>query len=381
VLKTFKYRLYPTKQQQCLLDERLEECRWLYNHLLAVRRDEWEQRQESSRYYDQPMNLPALKVERPVLAGVHSQVLQNVAVRIDLAFKAFFRRCKAGETPGYPRFRGQGRYASIAFPQVPVGCLLDAEERRVRIANVGQVKVLLHRPLQGTPETMAITRSSAGKWYICFSYERIEPAPLSATGQQVGVDVGLKTFATLSDGKTSANPGFFRCAEHTLAKAQRRLSKEEKGTPARAKRRRVVARMYERTAWQRGDFAHQHSRRSVNQCDVIAVEDLSVNRMVHSHCLAKSIHDAAWSQLAALLSYKAAWAVRKQVAVNSAYTSQDCSRCGHRKTDLILSDRTHVCSRCGVALDRDLNAGLNILGVGLHTLGLAPRSSRMSAGE
>ena len=146
--------------------------------------------------------------------------------------------------------------------------------------------------------------------------------------------MGLKTFATLSDGQEIANPRFFRREEHALAKVQRRLSKEEKGTPERAKRRRVVARVHERTRWRRGDFTHQHSRRIVNQFDLIAVEDLSVNRMVHNHCLAKSIHDAAWSQFADLLSYKAAWAGRRYVAVNPAYTSQDCSQCGHRKTAL-----------------------------------------------
>ncbi len=119
--KTFKYRLYPNKQQQRLLEEQLEECRWLYNHLLAARRDAWEQRQESVRLYDQQATLPALKAERPPLAAVQSQVLQNVAVRIDLAFQAYFRRVRTGETPGYPRFRGKGRYDSITYPTSPGG--------------------------------------------------------------------------------------------------------------------------------------------------------------------------------------------------------------------------------------------------------------------
>src|SRR5258708_24397887 len=130
--KTFTYRLYPNKQQQRLLGQQLEECRWLYNHLLAQRRDAWEQRQESLRYYDQAMSLPTLKAERPTLAGVHSQVLQNVAVRTDLAFKAFFRRVREGaQEPGYPRFRGPGRYDSLTFPQVPVGCKLHTEAKRL----------------------------------------------------------------------------------------------------------------------------------------------------------------------------------------------------------------------------------------------------------
>src|SRR5215468_3376340 len=163
--KTFKYRLYPNKQQQRLLETQLEECRWLYNELLATRREAWEQRQASLRLYDQQAVLPALKVTRPTLAGVQSQVLQHVAVRIDLAFQAFFRRAKAGEKPGYPRFRGQGRYDSITYPQVPVGCKLDAQAQRLRLYGVGLVKLILHRPLEGMPKTATITRSSTGKWY------------------------------------------------------------------------------------------------------------------------------------------------------------------------------------------------------------------------
>jgi len=333
------------------------------------------------RLYDQHAELPALKAERPSLAGVQSQVLQNVAVRIDLAFQAFFRRVKAGEKePGYPRFRGQGRYDSITFPQVPVGCKLETGTGRLYVMNVGRIKLVYHRPLEGTPKTATIRRSSTGKWYVSFSCECAEPAPLPPTSQQVGVDMGLTTFAMLSTRQAIANPRFFRQEEKALAKAQRRLSKAEKGTPERAARRTVVARVYERTTWRRSDFTHQHSRRIVNAFDLIAVEDLSVNRMVHNHCLAKSIHDAAWSQFADLLSYKAAWAGRKYVAVNPAYTSQDCSQCGHRQV-LSLSDRVYTCPCCGVVLDRDLNASLNILGVGLHTLGLAPRSSRIYPGE
>jgi putative transposase len=368
--KTFKYRLYPTKHQQRLLEQQLEECRWLYNHLLAERRDAWEQRQESVRLYAQQATLPALKAERPALAGVQSQVLQNVAVRIDLAFQAFFRRCKAGETPGYPRFRGQGRYDSLTFPQVPVGCKLETATQRLYVMHVGRIKLVYHRPLEGTPKTATIRRSSTGKWSVSFACECVEPSPLPATGQQVGIDVGLKTFATLSTGDEVANPRFFHHEEQALAKAQRRLAKAEKGTPERAERRKVVARVYERVAWRRGDFAHQHSRHIVNRFDLIAVEDLAVHRMTHHHCLAKSIHDAAWSQFADLIAYKAAWAGRRYVAVNPAYTSQECSQCGHRQT-MPLAERTYTCPCCGVVLDRDLNASLNILSVGQHALASA----------
>src|SRR5262249_53435014 len=150
----------------------------------------------SVRLYDQHATLPTLKAERPSLAGIQSQVLQNVAVRIDLAFQAFFRRVRAGdEKPGYPRFRGKGRYNSITFPHVPVGCHLGRETKRLRIMNVGQVKVVLHRPLAGTPKTATIQRSSTGKWYVTCACECVEPSPLPETEQRVGIDVGLTTCA------------------------------------------------------------------------------------------------------------------------------------------------------------------------------------------
>jgi putative transposase len=250
---------------------------------------------------------------------------------------------------------------------------LVAEARRVRLYGVGPVKIILHRPLEGTPKTGAIRRSRTGKWYICFSCECAELSPWPETCQQVGIDVGLKTFATFSTGHEIANPRFFRAEEKALAKAQRRLSKHERGTLEHAGRRKVVARVHERIRWRRSDFAHQHSRSIVDAFDLIAVEDLSVNRMVHNHCLAKSIQDAAWSQFTVLIAYKAAWAGRRYAAVNPAYTSQDCSSCGHRQPLSLadLANRTYACPSCGIILDRDYNASLNILRLGQQSLASA----------
>jgi putative transposase len=270
-----------------------------------------EQRQESVRLYDQHATLPARTAERPSLAGGQSQVLQNVAVRFDLAVTAFFRRCKAGEGPGYPRFGGQGRYGSITFPQVPVGCKPDVEAKRRRIANMGLVQVIRHRPIDGPPKTATLSRSSSGKWSVCFSSEWAEPSPLPQTGRQVGVDVGLRTFATLSTGAEIANPRFFRQEEQALAKGQRAPAPLATGAPERAKHRHVIARVHERTAWRRGACAHQHSRRMVNAFDVIALADLSINRLTQNHCRATSIHDAAWRQFTDLIAYKAACAGRQ----------------------------------------------------------------------
>jgi len=181
MLKTFKYRIYPTKKQIRIMNQWLEECRWLFNHFLAERKEAWGKEQRSINYHSQATSLPALKEQRPSLANVHSQVLQNVAVRIDLAFKAFFRRVKAGEKPGYPRFRGKGRYDSFTFPQS--GFTLDGNI--LRLSKIGNVKVVLHRPVEGRIKTCTIKRSSTGKWYVMFSCEW-EPTPLPENNEAVG---------------------------------------------------------------------------------------------------------------------------------------------------------------------------------------------------
>jgi putative transposase len=365
-VKTFQYRLYPTRKQQRALEQTLDECRWLYNHFLEQRKSAWEARQASIGLYDQLGALPALKRERPTLTNAHAQVLQNVGVRIDLAFQAFFRRVKQSEKPGYPRFRGRQRYDSFCFPQYGNGCKLEGNQ--LYLSKIGHVRVVLHRPLEGEPKTVCVRRSSTGKWSVTLACEW-EPTALDPTPEHVGIDVGLASFAAFTTGETIENPCFFRAEEQALAKAQRQLSKEAKGTPRRRKRRKVVARVHERTRFRRQNFSHQESRKIVNRFQVIAVEELSVNRMVHNHCLAKSISDAAWAEFASMVRVKAEWAGRSFVAVNPAYTSQDCSRCGHRQK-LPLSDRVYRCPCCLLELDRDLNAARNILRLGLQALGL-----------
>lgn len=360
--KVFKYRLYPTHKQRSVLCKHLEACRRLYNTFVCDRVQAFEQRGESLSMYDQLGKLPFLKTDWPPVSDVHSQVLQNVGVRVDLAFKAFFRRCKAGENPGFPRYKGEGRYDSLTYPQA-TGFALKG--RYLRLGKVGLVKVRQHRKLEGNSKTCTVRRSATGKWYATIVCD-VEAKALPESTEAVGIDVGLEKFATLSSGQQIANPRFFRQQEHELAKAQRKLSLADKGTPERAKARKIVARVHERIRFKRHDFAHQLARRLVNHYGLISVEDLTINGMVHNHCLSKSIHDAAWSQFRQCLSYKAEEAGRTMVAVNPAYTSQDCSQCGHRHRKT-LSERVHVCPCCSVVMDRDENAARNILRLGLQS--------------
>jgi putative transposase len=339
----------------------LRECRSLYNHLLAERRDTFQDTGNGVSLYSQMNRFKDLKASNPALREVHSQVLQNVAVRIDFAFKAFFRRVKAGEKPGYPRFRGANRYDSFTYSRS--GCRV--EQGRVFLSKIGHIKAVIHRPLEGAVKTATVCKTATGKWFVCFSCE-VESEPLPESVESVGVDVGLKDIIVTSKGENIPAPRFLRKEGKELARTQRRLSEAPEGSQERAKRRKMVANVHERIKNKRKNFAHQHSRKLVNRYGFIAVEDLSVNQMNKTHCLAKSIMDAAWTDLTDKLTYKAEWAGRTVVRVNPAYTSQDCSLCGHRQV-MPLSRRVYDCPECGLSLGRDHNAALNILTLGLQS--------------
>lgn len=347
------------------MTQTLRECRNLYNHLLSERRNAYEETGKSPSLYAQHSSYPRLKEANPVLREVHSQVLQNVAVRIDLAFKAFFRRIKAGEKSGYPRFRPATRYGSFTYPQS--GYRIDGN--RVFLSKIGHVKAVFHRPTEGEIKTATVRKTATGKWFVCFSCE-VDEEPLEESIESVGVDVGLKDIIATSDGESVPAPKFFRKEEKELARTQRRLSEAPKGSRGRAKQRKVVAKVHERIKNKRNNFAHQESRRLVNRYGHIAVEDLSVNRMNKNHCLAKSIMDAAWTDLTTKLAYKAEWAGRVMVRVNPAYTSQDCSSCGHRQV-MPLVKRVYDCPSCELSLNRDTNAAMNIRRLGLQSPALA----------
>jgi putative transposase len=362
----FRYRIYPSNAQKTKLEQTLALCCELYNAALQERREAYKVSNTSINYHAQAIQLPEIKTVRDDMRGIHSQVLQDTLKRLDKAFDAFFRRVKTKEKAGFPRFRSRFRYHSFTFPQTGFAI----ESGKLKLSKIGKVKIKLHRPIEGKIKTCTITKSATSKWYACFSVE-CESQPLPKSFAAIGVDVGLKEFAVLSNGDPIHNPKFFRKEEKRLAKAQRRLSNAAKGTPERKKRRKVVAFVHERIADQRRDFAHQESRKLVNKYGIIVFEDLNIRAMLKNHCLAKSIADAAWSQLVQYTSYKAEDAGRCAGQVNPRNTSQMCSRCGEIvKKD--LSVRMHNCFGCGLVLDRDHNAAINILTLGLQSLGLVP---------
>ena len=317
------------------------------------------------------MLLPLLKEERPALVQIHSQVLQNVVDRLDKAFQAFFRRCKAGETPGFPRFRGIHRYNSFCYPQSGFSLVGNA----LKLSKIGNIHVKMHRPIEGEIKTCTLRKNATGGWDVSFSCE-VNVEPRVPQTEAIGIDVGLTDFATFSDEQKVANPRFFKQGEKALAKAQQKLAKLKKGTLERRKQGKVVAKIHEKISNRRKNFCHKESKKIVDKYQYICIEDLDIKNMIEGSYFAKNISDVSWNHFRQFLTYKAAEAGRKLCLVNPAYTSQDCSQCGHRERKE-LSERTHCCSQCGYKTSRDVNAAKNILALGIDGLGAIPRSLRL----
>jgi len=229
--KTFQYRIYPTKKQETILITWLKLLCETYNAALQERRDAYRMAGKSLSYCHQSAELPQCREVRPDLAELPSQVLQDAVKRVDLAFDGFFRRCAAGEKPGYPRFKSRFRYDSMTFKQYGNSFSLERGKKNrgtLMLAKLGHVKMVMHRSLQGTPKTAIVKRTPTGKWFVSICCEEVPEPVVPASDKEVGIDVGLKTFAYLSDGATIENPRFFRAEEKNLAKAQRKREKARK---------------------------------------------------------------------------------------------------------------------------------------------------------
>jgi len=338
-----------------------EACR-LYNGALDERRSAWRMNGISIGYYDQANQLKAIRGAGGVGIANFS-ACQDVLRRVNKSFVAFFGRVKAGEKQvGYPRFRSRFRYDSLTWPSWGDGCALRASGR-LYLQGVGDLKLKWHRPLPAQARIKTVTaKREAGRWYVCFSVDMPVAEPLPACDLGVGIDVGLTTFAVLSDGTEIANPRHLRLAERRLRIAQRKLARRKKRSRRRLRARQQVARVHIHVANQRRDFHHKTAHALVQEHGLIAVEDLNLRGLACS-MLAKSIHDAGWSQFIAIVSDKAAEAGRTFVKVNPAGTTQACSGCG-KHVPKTLSERWHTCV-CGLSIGRDLNAAQNILRLAL----------------
>jgi putative transposase len=363
VRKTFKYRLYPTRQQAESLDHQLGEACRLYNGALQERRDAYTYAGVSLTYYGQANQLKDIRAEGTCELANFS-ACQDVLRRVDKTFKAFFGRVHRGNTPGYPRFKSRTRYDSVTFPSYGDGCRLRANGK-LYVQGVGEIKVKLHRPVAGRIKTVTVKRE-AGRWYVCFSVEVAETAD-TRLYDDIGIDVGLASFAVLSDGTIIDNPRWYRRAQDKLRLAQRRVVRRARGSHGRRKAVRVLQRAHAGIRNQRRDFQHKLARRLIETASVIFVEDLNITGLARG-MLAKSVSDAGWAQFLQILTSKAAEAGCVVIGVNPFGTSQTCT-CG-TPVPKTLSQRWHECLACGLSAARDHVSALVIQGLGRSLVGL-----------
>lgn len=356
VLKTYKYRLYPTKAQCGILGSQLELHRQLYNAALEQRVFAYKQRGKSVSCYGQINELPNLKAECPEYQTCNQSSLGQTLRRLDKSFQGFFRRVKSGQKAGFPRFRKFGAFDTIEFSGMRNGGQI--RDNRLYIQHAGLIKVKWHRELPVKPKTLSITRRN-DKWYVNFIVDMPAEA-LPPAGHDVGIDVGLTAFIATSDGETIEAPKHFVRAHHRIKRAQQRVARRKKGGNRRRKAAVLLAKHHEHIQNQRRDFHHKTARKLVNENDMIAAEKLNIAGLVRNNHLSKAISDAGWGAFLNILRDKAESAGRAYVEVNPSGTSQRCSGCD-AVVQKSLSVRVHSCPSCGLVIDRDVNAARNIL--------------------
>ena len=371
-MKAYKFRLYPSAEQEERLNEQLELCRELYNSLLLERRYAYRGSKKSLTYNHQQNEIPELKNTFDEYRNIHSQVLQDVARRVDRAYQNFYGRIRekkqgVKQKAGFPRLKGKGRYRSLTYPQSGFTLM---ENGHLRLSKIGAIRMFMHREIEGEIKTLNISHDGSGKWYASFSVKQesvtIQP---EKTGNSIGIDAGLLHLLAMSDGTVVDPPKFLKKGEKRIKKAQRNLSRKKKGSNNQKKAKISLSKQHQKVKNQREDFAHKLSNQMVQNNDLMAFESLNITGMMKNHHLAKSIADASWGTILQFTTYKADSAGKEVVMVDPGNTSRTCSNCGYRKQELKLSRRVFRCDHCGFEIDRDLNAAINIHNRALEKVG------------
>jgi putative transposase len=374
MIRSFTFVLRPLAAQRATLHRWREQCCELYNSALEQRRDAWKKKRRSVTYAEQCRDLTDLRKE-PEFASVPAWVQRSPLRRVDLAFRAFFRRCKSGETPGFPRFKSRDRYDSFDLGSNPVK-IETADRPRgsgfIHVPKLGRVRFKQHREVRGEVREISLHFDrTKGRWTVRIVCDVGEAPPKRIVSRVTGIDLGLKEFAVLSDGEAIANPRHFRRGSESLARAQRVLARKARGSNGRHRARQSVGRAHARIANQRLDFHRKLANQLCARFDLIAHEALNVRGLARG-ILSKSVHDAGWGSFLRTLHSKAEEAGVHVVAVDPRHTTQACSQCG-TLVPKGLGVRAHVCD-CGLVLDRDHNAALNILARGLRAVPAATQA-------
>lgn len=357
MLKAYKYRLYPNKEQKIYLGKTFGCTRFVYNQMLADRIESYEENKDLDiKQVKYPM--PAqYKKEYPWLKEVDSLALANAQMNLDKAYKNFFR----DKSVGFPKFKKKSNTNSYTTNNQ--NGTIYIEKNHIKVPKLkSMIKLEKHREFAGIIKSCTISQVPSGKYYISILVDT-ENIQLPKIENKIGVDLGLKEFVVTSDEKIFSNPKHLKKSEKRLAKLQKELSRKQKGSNNRRKARVKVAKIHEKIANQRNDFLHKVSTQLINENQVIVIEDLKVNNMIKNHKLAKSIADVSFAEFRRMLDYKSKWYGRELIIASSNYaSSQLCSNCGNKSSQTKdLSCRTYICPKCGMIMDRDINASKNLL--------------------
>ena len=366
---SYKFRLYPSAVQAQQIQRTFGCCRFLWNHYLAKRKEVYEKSGTTMNYYACAKDLTTLKKDLTWLSEVDATALQSSLRNLDRAFDNFFRRVRQGKKPGYPRFKSK-KNRKRSYTSKCVGTNIKVLDGAVQLPKLGRVKCRVSREVQGRILSATVSQDPSGKYYVALCCTDVSAEPLPSTGNAIGIDLGLKSFAVSSEGDAFPNPKYLEQSQKKLARLQRRLSRKTNGSRRKEKTRQKVAKLHEHIANQRKDMMHKLSLQLARDYDVIAIEDLAPKNMVKNHHLAKAISDASWGAFRRLLTYKAERYGKTVVVIDRKFpSSQLCSVCGTKWTGTKdLSIREWTCPSCGAHHDRDVNAAKNILNEGLRLL-------------